>query len=507
MNNYKLAEPHYISGTNALINSYYAKAINDLRRKVNEIECPKQKQNFSGIVFPDRTRVIIDEMSSALQVDRGLIFICWIASVCACTLGKIMVKSSEFTETTPLSLIIAAGFPSGYGKSQSLGIFTRFFTEKTNLEKNEYDKKNNEIKINNKLIKKQISILSKKLEKAKDEIEKSEILEEIKKLEMSKEDLLKFKKYIVGSITQPAYMKLLADQNFVIRLESDGGFLTKDHAMVLRKAWSCEPISEIRITRDDKFCNDPFIVDVVLTQKSPYLEYVQRDDFIETGVLSRTLHYFIDWNDDTNTKIRNKHEISKAIQADIHQTLNRIFDFSSNTKDKLILKLDSNAEDYFSNKSKSNTITQEDNDIDLKTRKLEYILRIAALLHIAESNDFNNNIISIDTIKKATDIMSIFYSHAHYSRNYISEESLECAKKIGKYVLDMSKDRKEVFLITDLKQKYKYKYDSKTVDRALKRLIDLKIITKINNKIDNANVGRPKSDTISVNIGYSTYNN
>jgi len=296
-------------------------------------------------------------------------------------------------------------------------------------------------------------------------------------------------------------MKLLSDQNFAIRLESDGGFLTKDHAMLLRKAWSNEPISEIRVTSDDRICSDPFIVDVVLTQIKPYLNYVQKDDFIETGVLSRTIHYIIDTkNSEENSK---KHDISQSIQKDIYETLNRIFIFSSRANDNLILKLDSHAEEKFSSILKENTKSLEDNNADLITRYGECVLRIAALLHISESDDSINDTIDFSSINTAGEIMKIFYNHAIYSRNYVSHESLKCAKLIGNYMLDQSNNGSKEFLITDLKQKYKYKYDSNTVEEALKKLINLKVIRRIRNKSDNPKGGRPKSDMISVNIGYS----
>lgn len=118
-----------------------------------------------------------------------------------------------------------------------------------------------------------------------------EVLTALRELADAKVDALPIPHFLLNDVTEAAYSQHLVDFGVAIRLESDGMLPPKKAMRLMTKVWSGESSSRKRMTSPDGRIEDPFVVDLVMTQPEFFRNVISTPEFLESGLMARTLPY------------------------------------------------------------------------------------------------------------------------------------------------------------------------------------------------------------------------
>lgn len=426
--------------------------------------------NFSKCSLPTITRKIVEAVSTSLHVDPGLVLLGWLASVAGLDKGfhRVIHKNSGYINS--LSLLILGGAESGCGKSSALEPFIECIKQieygynsnknSSNYSATSYDALNKRTKV-------LMDEYSKTGDFAKlDEIE--DITQKLDKIEKERNK----PKFIMSDITKAAYFKLMADQGFVMRMESDGILLPRDSFNMVRKFWGGEAHSENRISRGQTICNSPFIVDLVFTQIGPFTRFIKDKSYIETGLCARMLIYRVAKHDPQNYPTH-QHGLDSEIKELIQKVLNRINDTApptiENTNKDITLTTEAEcAWDKFRTECIEEASGRNAEIKEWANRMGQHALRIAGVLHVAEYSEPANEPISLEEIKTAIQITKILADNLwECVAGHTDRKERICMCDIGLHILQ---NNIRTFNATQIKQRFKDRYSASEVDVALYKL-------------------------------------
>ena len=186
-----------------------------------------------------------------------------------------------------MSLFIAVGADSGIGKSRALEDSLKIFSDWEHSAYEAITAENQNRNLANSLIDERIKLLGKKYSKTGEQT----VLEEIYRLKNQKVAEHSIPHLLLSDATEAALSQHLIDHGIAIRLESDGVLLPKKAMRLMTKSWSGERISRHRMTAPSGVIEDPFVVDLVMTQPEFFRDLINTPDFLESGLMARTLPY------------------------------------------------------------------------------------------------------------------------------------------------------------------------------------------------------------------------
>lgn len=190
----------------------------------------------------------------------------------------------------------------------------------------------------------------------------------------------------------------------------------------------------------------------------------------DRGYIARSLIYQIDKNINDH-HVTPQRSIDKKVIELIEEIFKRIFKFAREHRSSdNILRISQEAMEKWSS-FETRMKYRKGNDSIIgywQSRMAQNALRIAGLIHLIEHDDPMASEISLQEIEVATEIVETVYNNIHGSiLNFNSNNEAKCFSEIGLYILE---NNIEKFNETDMKQKFKHKYDAKTIEEALNDL-------------------------------------
>lgn len=429
--------------------------------------------NFSECNLPRNTRKIVEAISTSRRVDSGLVLLGWLASIAGIDRGCHRIKHETTGYINSLALLVIAGAESGCGKSSALEPFIESISQvelnscnqdSSSFEEEDCDTYNQRIKfLKNEYIK--TGDLAK--------------LDEIKNINQKLSEIESKRnkpRFLTSDITKAAYFKLMVDQGFVMRMESDGILLPRDAFNMLRKFWGGEAHSESRIGRGQATCNDPFIVDLVFTQIEPFTKFIRDKSYIETGLCARMLTYRAAPHDPRLYQTA-QHELDPEIKALIRNILARVNDCATSNVGHQLITLSAEAEcawDDFRIKCSEKASKQNVEIKEWAKRMAQHALRIAGVLHVAEYSEPEKTPVSWNEIATAIQITEVLADNLwECISGHANRQEKACMCDVGIHILEKNMD---TFGATEIKQRFKDRYAAADVDVALYKLDQRRII-------------------------------
>lgn len=460
--------------------------------KISSLKREKEKAdmhfaNFSGCNLPLNTRKIVEAVSTSRHVDSGLVLLGWLASIAGIDRGCHRIKHETTGHINSLALLIMGGAESGCGKSSALEPFIEYISQaelnncdrdSSNFEEEYCDACNQRIKCLKGEFAKTGDLA--KLDEIKD------IKQKLNEIETKKNK----PRFLSSDITKAAYFKLMVDQGFVMRMESDGILLPRDAFNMLRKFWGGEIHSESRIGRGQATCKDPFIVDLVFTQIESFTRFIKDKSYIGTGLCARMLTYRAAPHDPRMYQTP-QHELDPEIKELIRRILARVNDCAASNAGHQIITLDAEAERAWDNFRKKCGEEASGRNAEIKEwarRMAQHALRIAGVLHIAEYSEPEKLPVSWDEIVTATQITEVLEDNLlECISGHANRQEKACMCDVGIHILEENMD---MFSATQIKQRFKDRYVAAEVDVALNKLEQRRIIRNISESYSRRR-GRP----------------
>ncbi|WP_291440110.1 DUF3987 domain-containing protein [Desulfovibrio sp.] len=460
--------------------------------KISSLKREKEKAdmhfaNFSECNLPLNTRKIVEAVSTSRHVDSGLVLLGWLASIAGIDRGCHRIKHKTTGYINSLALLIMGGAESGCGKSSALEPFIEPISQvelnncnqdSSNFEEEDYDACNQRIKF-----------LKSEYAKTGDPAKLDEI-KDIKQKLNEIETKRNKPRFLTSDITKAAYFKLMVDQGFVMRMESDGILLPRDAFSMIRKFWGGETHSESRICRGQATCNDPFIVDLVFTQIESFTKFIKDKSYIKTGLCARMLTYRAAPHAPRMYQI-SQHELDPEIKELIRRILARVNDCATSNAGHQVITLDAEAEHAWDNFRKKCSEEASGRNAEIKEwakRMAQHALRIAGVLHIAEYSEPEKVPVSWDEIVTAIQITEVLSDNLwECISGHANRQEKTCMCHVGIHILEENMD---MFSATQIKQRFKDRYAAAEVDVALNKLEQRRIIRNISESYSRRR-GRP----------------
>lgn len=444
--------------------------------------------NFRKCNLPLTTRKIVEAISTSRHVDSGLVLLGWLASIAGVDRGCHRIKHKTTGYINLLALLIIAGAESGCGKSLALEFFIESIIY---IELNSYDQGSSDCEEEAcDACNQRIKFLKGEYVKTGDPAKLSEI-KNIKQKLSEIETKRNKPRFLMSDITKAAYFKLMVDQGFVMRMESDGILLPRDSFNMVRKFWGGEAHSESRISRGQSSCNDPFIVDLVFTQIEPFTKFIKDKSYIETGLCARMLTYRAAPHDPRMYQT-SQHELDPEIKALIQRTLVRVNDCANSSVEHQIITLDAEAERAWDNFRIKCSEDASGRNVEIKEwakRMAQHALRIAGILHVAEYSEPEKTPVSWDEIDTAIQITEVLADNLWKCiSGHANRQELVCMCDVGIHILE---ENLRTFNATQLKQRFKDRYSAAEVDVALYKLERRAIIRDLSESYCYSRRGRP----------------
>lgn len=457
---------------------------NNINRYLEILSLEKEKgnadlyfANFSRCSLPKDTRRVVEAISTSQHVDSGLVLLGWLASVAGLDRGCHRVIHKARGHINSLSLLIMGGAESGSGKSSALKPFIECISQiesgcKSDKNSSDYD---DEV----------CAAYMQRIKYIRDEYAKKGDVSKLDEIEIMVQMLRKMEakkskyKFLMSDITKSAYSKLMVDQGFVMRMESDGILLPSDTFNMIRKFWGGETHSEGRISRGQTTCKDPFIVDLVFTQIEPFTKFIKNKVYIETGLCARMLIYRAAKIDPRNYSTP-QHELDPDIKEFIRKVFARINECATSDVGHKQITLTVEAERAWSDFQMecSEKASRENAEIkEWAKRMAQHALRIAGILHIAECPEPEKVPVSWDEVETAIQITKVLADNLwECMSGHASRQEQACMCDVGIHVL---KENMRIFNATQLRQRFKDRYSSAEVNTALYKLEQRGIIRDI----------------------------
>ncbi|MEG6502953.1 MULTISPECIES: DUF3987 domain-containing protein [unclassified Desulfovibrio] len=444
--------------------------------------------NFSRYNLPQKTRKIVEAVSTSQHVDSGLVLLGWLASIAGIDRGCHRIKHETTGYINSLALLIMGGAESGCGKSSALEPFIDCIS-KIESESNSNQDSFGSYEVEYVALSHRLKALIKEFARTGNATKLDEIKEAEQRL---REVKAKRKKpsFLMSDITKAAYFKLMVEQGFVMRMESDGILLPRDAFNMLRKFWGGETHSESRICRGQATCNDPFIVDLVFTQIESFTKFIKDKSYIKTGLCARMLTYRAAPHDPRMYQI-SQHELDPEIKELIRRILARVNDCATSNAGHQVITLDAEAEHAWDNFRKKCSEEASGRNAEIKEwakRMAQHALRIAGVLHIAEYSEPEKVPVSWDEIVTAIQITEVLEDNLwECISGHADRQEKTCMCDVGIHILEENMD---MFSATQIKQRFKDRYAAADVDVALHKLEQRRIIRNISESYSRRR-GRP----------------
>lgn len=433
--------------------------------------------NFSRCSLPKDTRRIIEAISTSQHVDSGLVLLGWLASIAGLDRGchRVVHKGTGYLNS--LSLLIMGGAESGCGKSSALEPFIEGISQIESGSKSDQDSSdyNDEV----------CAAYMQRIKYLRDEYAKKGDPKKIDEIKSMKEMLNKIEakknkyKFLMSDTTKAAYFKLMVEQGFVIRMESDGILLPRDTFNMIRKFWGGEAHSEGRISRGQTTCKDPFIVDLVFTQIEPFTKFIKDKSYIETGLCARMLIYRAAKIDPQNYPTP-QHELDPDIKELIKKVFARVNECATSDAGHKQITLTIEAErtwNDFRMECSEKALRHNAEIKEWAKRMAQHALRIAGILHIAEYSEPEKVPVSWDEVETAIQITEVLADNLwECISGHASRQEQICMCDVG---INILKENMRTFNATQLKQRFKDHYSAAEVDTALYKLEQRGIIRDI----------------------------
>ena len=422
------------------------------------------------ISLPAFTLQVVNEIATAKAIPMELSLLGFLPSIAAADRGHSRVVMSDGSSNS-LSLFMEVGAESGSGKSRALEEALGAFADWQREKEAAVVEKNRVIAFNNRVIEERIRVLMRNFARTSD----VEVLAALRELADAKADALPIPHFLLNDVTEAAYSQHLVDFGVAIRLESDGMLPPKKAMRLMTKAWSGESSSRKRMTSPDGRIEDPFVVDLVMTQPEFFRNFISTPEFLESGLMARTLPYLYQGAEISKVYTRPMDEnIRKAFREKLFALLNASDSVDKGVRQHRAITVSSDAEALL---GRLRHYWKEQADYggplyrvrDFVARMPQHTLRLAGCLYLAEYPVDCTVPISLSLMETSTKMMEVFLSHVlRWTIRDYEDVNAECCRAIMIHVLE-----KNFSLVpeTELKQALRHRFRAADINVALYYLV------------------------------------
>ena len=370
-----------------------------------------------------------------------------------------------------LSMLLYAGFESGVGKSLAFEEPLAFFAEEERARSSEVDELNREIRFQNSLVearkKELLKLYGKHLWEG--------YLEELRELSEKARPLHKYHPLLLGDITPAAYTQHLVETGSAIRLESDGILLPEGVLRQVTKGWAGEGTNRKRLTTPDGQVEDPFVLDVVLTQLGTFHKYINSFASDDSGMLARMLIYKYEgrrvdikprpMRDEVRNTLRGKLKALMAASKEAKtqgRGIHRLISVAPDAEHLLDQK-----KAYWDSCALYGAFAYRIRDF--VRRMPQHAIRLAGSLYLAEFPATSTDSIPFELMQSAVQLTEVFAGQMlRWSIKDYEDVNAECCRTVMLFVLQKNFD---IVSETLLKQAVKNKFCAADVSVALEYLL------------------------------------
>ncbi|WP_302551631.1 DUF3987 domain-containing protein [uncultured Bilophila sp.] len=427
-------------------------------------------ETLNLVPLPAFTLQVVSEMATAKAIPVELSLLGFLPSIAAADRGHSRVVMSDGSSNS-LSLFIEVGADSGSGKSRALEEALDAFADWQRGKETAVIEKNKALAFNNRVIEERIRVLMREFARTGD----AELLATLGELTEAKADALPMPHLLLNDVTEAAYSQHLVEHGVAIRLESDGMLPPKKAMRLMTKAWSGESTSRKRMTSPDGRIEDPFVVDLVMTQPEFFYSFISTHEFLASGLMARTLLYRYQGTSLPNRYTRPMDEdIRRMFREKLFALLNASDSVEKGSRQHRIIAVSSDAEDLL---GRWRQYWKEHADYggplyrvkDFVARMPQHVLRLAGCLYLAEYPVDCTVPISLSLMETSTKMMEVFLSHVlRWTIRDYEDVNVECCRAIMIHVLEKNFYRVPE---TELKQALRHQFKAADVNVALYYLV------------------------------------
>lgn len=433
-----------------------------------------------NVLLPSFTYSVVSEISSSKAVPQDLALLSFLPSIAVADRGHTRVVTSNGA-LNALSLFVAVGAESGTGKSRSLEDALDIFAEWQSEKEEEVRGENRIRAFANKAIDERMKVLMRKFAKKGD----ATILEALHELNEAKSEILPLPQLLLNDVTEAAYTQQLVATGMAMRLESDGIQPPKKAMRVMTKAWTGEDSSRKRVTSPDGNIRDPFVVDLVMTQPDFFTKFISTREFLESGLMARTLVYRFHEMEPVTAFLRPMNEgIREGYRAKLRELLEISEPLEKGVKPHRLISVSREAENFLLQRQ---YIWKKDAAYggplyrirEFVARMAQHAIRLAGCLYLAEFPVDSDDPIPLCLMETAIAMTEVFLSHSlRWAIKDYEDVNVECCRAIMLHILEKNFP---VVLEKELKQALRHHYDAADVNVALHYLQMMNHLHEIEN--------------------------
>lgn len=452
---------------------YSSRRIKTLRFFQRDFGVLAKAGSLRMVALPQHTAELVGAIAAAKSTPRELVLLGLLAAIAAADRGRSRVVTRNGDVNT-LSLLIHVGAESGCGKSRSLEIPLAILTEWEQKKQREVAEDNKKRKMTNRAIDAQIKRLALEFAKNNGDVR----LEDLHELDAKKRKILPLPRIFLNDVTAAAYAQHLAEYGYAVRLESDGMALPKAAMRYATKAWTGETSCRTRVYAPDGVMRNPFIVDAVFTQPSFFYQHISDPDYLESGLMARTLPYRYEENLSPSSIDSYVRPMDEDLNVKLKEKLFDLLDASeyneNSERQHRIINVDPKAEDLLNHcNQKWKSEAEYGNKLyrvrEFVARMPQHALRLAGCLYLIEHQKDSIMPISVSLMDTAIGMVEVFLSHVlRWTIKDYEDLNVECCRSIMLYVLEKNI---RIVLEKELKQAIHHKFKAADVDIALEYLL------------------------------------
>ena len=382
--------------------------------------------------------------ADALKVDPDLVMNAGLFATAAASRGAYEILCED-GRTTPLCLMGIAGVGSTTGKSTALAPFISVFEKYMDNEQKVLAERRNCEAVKQALLKKATKETIKRAAKniSLDKLvelyqrgfeEGNDYLTAMGETLRNKSEELLPPILLANDLTSASLSTLMAQQGYVIQMESDGGHFNLKFARQQDKYRSGEHHSQVRVSRKSSIVVNPFIVSLTYTQRMYLGEFVSNRDVQEMGLFGRYLMLLPAPYRASGTPTR----IADDIENDLRTLLFGLLEASRDRQSpKIQLTFADDAwrmiEGYRSSPKFSMTTSSAMESWN--NRAAEHAIRIAGILHLFES-EAGELVISEEVTQAAIDFTEVYRAHAEKALFSVCDNRMmEACRYIAEFII------------------------------------------------------------------------
>lgn len=427
-------------------------------------------QPLSNVTLPSFTAMVVSEIATAKAIPFDLALLGFLPSIAAADCGHSRVVLSDGS-TNSLSLFIAVGADSGIGKSRALEDSLKIFSDWEHSAHEVITTENQNRNFANSLIDERIKVLGKKYAKTGEQT----VLEEIYRLKNQKVAEHSIPHLLLSDATEAALSQHLIDHGIAIRLESDGVLLPKKAMRLMTKSWSGERISRHRMTAPSGVIEDPFVVDLVMTQPEFFRDVINTPDFLESGLMARTLPYYYQdmWCPRVHPRPMDENTLGK-LREKLLSLLNASNFCKQNPSGHRTIPVSKDAEDLLRENCQNWTAQAKSASPLYRVREFvarmpQHALRLAGCLYLAEYPVNYEYPIPAPLMQTALHMTEVFLSHVlRWTIKDYGDVHVECCRAIMQFILEKNFSNVSE---TVLKQALRHRFKAADVSIAIYYLV------------------------------------